>query len=289
MLTGELRIEHSTIRRVQATNGAYHYIDFGLYADNSHLRIGDSVFTDNGGSTNDYGIYVTGSSSVVTLTNTTLTDNAGYGLRVNGGQVSMSCGEATINSNNGLYVTGGTFFVSGASIAGNVGYGLRNTTASVMDARDNWWGDASGPSGVGPGTGDAVSSNVLYDPWLTTPGCVIPPPRSGDPVLPAPSGLVLTLSAPIFPPDYSGPFDPVLATTPLTYTVQATNYGPEVVRQVILTGLLPSGLVILSATTEQGASCSQSDGVTLCDLGELAPQSTTTIVLVAVAEWAQEP
>jgi hypothetical protein len=36
----------------------------------------------------------------------------------------------------------------------------------MFDARNNWWGDASGPGGVGPGTGDAVSSNVYYTPWL---------------------------------------------------------------------------------------------------------------------------
>lgn len=35
-----------------------------------------------------------------------------------------------------------------------------------LDAERNWWGDASGPSGEGPGTGAAVSADVDYDPWL---------------------------------------------------------------------------------------------------------------------------
>ncbi|MCK4311663.1 MAG: right-handed parallel beta-helix repeat-containing protein, partial [Candidatus Cloacimonetes bacterium] len=40
-----------------------------------------------------------------------------------------------------------------------------------VTAEENWWGDASGPSGAGPGTGDAVSANVDYSPWLgATPG-----------------------------------------------------------------------------------------------------------------------
>ena len=43
------------------------------------------------------------------------------------------------------------------------------TYATAVDAENNWWGDASGPSGVGPGTGDAVSANVDYDPWLGAP------------------------------------------------------------------------------------------------------------------------
>jgi len=40
------------------------------------------------------------------------------------------------------------------------------THATSVNAENNWWGDDSGPSGAGPGTGDAVSGNVDYDPWL---------------------------------------------------------------------------------------------------------------------------
>ncbi len=32
-------------------------------------------------------------------------------------------------------------------------------------------GDVSGPSGIDPGSGDAVLGNVLYDPWLTKYEC----------------------------------------------------------------------------------------------------------------------
>lgn len=46
--------------------------------------------------------------------------------------------------------------------------GVQNDDASAtLHAINNWWGDASGPSGEGPGTGDAVSTNVDYDPWRT--------------------------------------------------------------------------------------------------------------------------
>lgn len=38
-------------------------------------------------------------------------------------------------------------------------------TSDEINARSNWWGDPSGPSGVGPGSGDAVYTNVLYKPW----------------------------------------------------------------------------------------------------------------------------
>jgi hypothetical protein len=41
--------------------------------------------------------------------------------------------------------------------------------ASTLNAENNWWGDASGPThSANPGgTGDAVSDYVDYDPWLT--------------------------------------------------------------------------------------------------------------------------
>ncbi|MBN1666895.1 MAG: right-handed parallel beta-helix repeat-containing protein, partial [Anaerolineales bacterium] len=47
---------------------------------------------------------------------------------------------------------------------------------SLLVAENNWWGDASGPSTVGPGSGDAVSTNVDFDPWLTSDPCSQPPP-----------------------------------------------------------------------------------------------------------------
>ncbi|NTV63810.1 MAG: hypothetical protein HGA65_09775 [Oscillochloris sp.] len=57
-------------------------------------------------------------------------------------------------------------------------YGLgRGATSEIMiDMRNNWWGDASGPyePDVNPlGRGDSVGSNILFSPWLTqAPACV---------------------------------------------------------------------------------------------------------------------
>lgn len=53
------------------------------------------------------------------------------------------------------------------NIVGNTEYGVINDDPEndVFDAEGNWWGAADGPSDVGPGSGDAVSSNVDFDPW----------------------------------------------------------------------------------------------------------------------------
>jgi parallel beta-helix repeat protein len=52
------------------------------------------------------------------------------------------------------------------NIVGNSRYGVWNDGGETLDATKNWWGDASGPSKVGPGDGDATSAKVLYSPWL---------------------------------------------------------------------------------------------------------------------------
>ena len=38
--------------------------------------------------------------------------------------------------------------------------------ASVADG--NYWGDPSGPSGMGPGTGDSVGKRLTFAPFLTS-------------------------------------------------------------------------------------------------------------------------
>lgn len=66
--------------------------------------------------------------------------------------------------------------VNNNNIFNNTPYGVTNEAADLLDATGNWWGDASGPSGEGLGTGDAVSTNVDFDPWLTNPVGYVPPP-----------------------------------------------------------------------------------------------------------------
>jgi len=60
------------------------------------------------------------------------------------------------------------------NIYNNLGYGIcREQSSIIINAINNWWGDATGPyhpTANPGGLGDAVSDYVDFDPWLTGPG-----------------------------------------------------------------------------------------------------------------------
>src|SRR3990167_3141820 len=99
--------------------------------------------------------------------------NASYsGFRAEGSGIALfiSCSAITNNVHGVRASVSGSIVVVDCSITCNTGFGVYSgSTYSTIDAENNWWGNASGPSGAGPGTGDVVSSNVDFTPWLTSP------------------------------------------------------------------------------------------------------------------------
>lgn len=90
------------------------------------------------------------------------------------------------NGRAGVYVSNLYYYSPGNanpkihfnSIVGNDQYGVYNGTAKEVNAIDNWWGNESGPFHLllnPEGTGDPVSDNVLFSPWM-----VLPPPKQID-------------------------------------------------------------------------------------------------------------
>ncbi|MDP9024831.1 MAG: hypothetical protein M3N13_05635 [Candidatus Eremiobacteraeota bacterium] len=53
-------------------------------------------------------------------------------------------------------------------LTGNSGFGVNNLSTFNVDATCNWWGARNGPGPVGPGSGDKVTTNVTFAPWLTS-------------------------------------------------------------------------------------------------------------------------
>ncbi|MBI3733296.1 MAG: right-handed parallel beta-helix repeat-containing protein [Chloroflexi bacterium] len=121
---------------------------------------------------------------------------AGGGYDLLAGSVSIDHSTIALSANIGLYVFAGsnpssrvaisnTLFVTNTygvyisginpainnlnSFYGNSVYGLFNdhSTGVTVDAKNNWWGSASGPTNPSnpSGTGDVVSDFVLFDPW----------------------------------------------------------------------------------------------------------------------------
>jgi hypothetical protein len=62
-------------------------------------------------------------------------------------------------------------------ISGNTKGADKGTTGTyVANFENNWWGAASGPGPVGPGTGDTVAAGFTYTPWCVNEACSGNPP-----------------------------------------------------------------------------------------------------------------
>lgn len=65
--------------------------------------------------------------------------------------------------------------INGNNFVGNSQFGINNGgTSETIDGTNNYWNSASGPGGAGPGSGDAVSANVTFSPFLTASSTCAP-------------------------------------------------------------------------------------------------------------------
>jgi len=141
--------------------------------------IEENTFT---GAADQYGVIVTrGSSGIEIVGNEFIgsgSSNIGMLLQA---YATGTMGDVTILSNEisgfntGILVE--DVATSGISIhhnniAGNAAYGVNYLGSGTVNAEANWWGNPSGPAhGSNPGaTGDEVSDNVKYSPWVASSG-----------------------------------------------------------------------------------------------------------------------
>lgn len=138
------------------------------------------------------GIVVANSDGTAVVNNeTSRCSDAGVLLWSNVVEDTIIEGNNIFDNKIGIHFAHGHSFPSSTvlnnCIVGNTEWGVQMTGDEVIDGRDNWWGDPSGPSGgvadpetgvTADGTGDSVSENVRFDPWLDeAPPCGIPLPE----------------------------------------------------------------------------------------------------------------
>jgi parallel beta-helix repeat protein len=135
----------------------------GVYVIDGEANILSNQIYDN----TSYGIYTSDTDSTVVDVNY-IRDNS-YGVYVNGGSSIRITSNHILDNTNGIYVNSSVSVLTiGANIiSGNSSYGIFNNSGSSIPGTYNYWGASDGPSGQGAGSGDAVSTNVDYDPFLT--------------------------------------------------------------------------------------------------------------------------
>jgi len=128
------------------------------------MKLDPQVFTDEG-----TGIILGGVTNVL-VTKNTIKNGAGSGVVIGGENYDH------FDPNWGLAV--GPYqpvnnVINYNNIFGNTLFGVRVdatvTSGTPIDAIKNWWGSDTGPGSVGPGSGDKVTKNVNFDPWLCMP------------------------------------------------------------------------------------------------------------------------
>jgi len=137
----------------------------------SDCNISDCIVNDS-----EAGIYLYEADNN-RLENNTIQDNT-CGIYVQNSHNNEILGNNILNSiytgapwsGTGIYLESGYDtgnVIQFNNIVGNSSYGVSNVNPTEnVSAENNWWGDANGPGGAGPGNGDNVTSWVDYDPWL---------------------------------------------------------------------------------------------------------------------------
>jgi parallel beta-helix repeat protein len=215
MPTVGLKVKENTVQDSYGFHGITVFNGAGSITDNTvtgNARLGIAVLSS--GNVSVDGNVVTDnlfSGIVIGATDVTVTDNTiarnDASLGANRGALNFQSGATNIvatgnvitdNFSVGVYMNSAAGPGNAANrnhIDGNVQGGVENASVTeTLDATCNWWGDPSGPSGVGPGSGDAVSANVDFSAWLGSADldgtCGAPPP---SPPLPTCLGLEATI------------------------------------------------------------------------------------------------
>lgn len=186
-------------------NTVYNCSAAGIHLNNSHgITIEDNTLWKLGEGNNSVGVYLENSGGNETMASNTIRGNDISYSTENGLVLDVDSGNNSIG-NNTIYYNGHGIWIDGdnnniynndimynnasedsgvhltVNASGNQiqcnnivnnSYGMYKEGGAgvdAVDARYNWWGHTSGPSGIGvTGGGDAVEGNISFWPWATT-------------------------------------------------------------------------------------------------------------------------
>lgn len=142
---------------------------------------------------------------------------------------------------------------------------VANWNAPPLDARDNYWGDPSGPyhATQNPaGQGDNVGDNILFYPWLAAPG-------GGD----APGAMLVSTGAP----------NQVSPGETVDYAIQYLNDMTSTVQSSVLVLQLPQAAYFLEGTA--AAVYWPDRHQVFWKLGDLAPGANDFVSVRVRFQW----
>lgn len=201
-LEGPITINSNTFTQNQTIRAGYAMVDIraGIESPTSQINVTGNTITFNNPTyaNSTYGIKFRGPITNVSIIGNTMngnlvggasadmpptsgivygSDDTTYGPISSNASINISCNSIQkfvhgisiydyVTKTYGNLPAGATTDINRNSIIGNSAYGVISGPGEGTNAEENWWGDDSGPGGVGPGTGDLVSSNVDYTPWI---------------------------------------------------------------------------------------------------------------------------
>jgi len=142
---------------------------------------------------------------LLSLDHVTSASSSLAGLHLAGGTTTVT--NSTFRNNQyGIFHTNGNLSLTDSAITNNGSYGIFNS-GSIIDARNTWWGSATGPfhSTINPtGTGNRVSDHVAFVPWS---GC---DPTGNDTAHECSSNVLFLpgiKGSRLYRPNYAGGYD----------------------------------------------------------------------------------
>ncbi|BCE03605.1 right-handed parallel beta-helix repeat-containing protein [Marinicellulosiphila megalodicopiae] len=159
-----------TFNSTMSSDSVFDYVDIKFGGNNGYGNI--FVHTNNNLSFNNIrstqssktGIYAHRSNVSVDQSVLALNNEQGF-LQTSTGTSNITGSEIYANGMDGIYVNSSTGVnVSDSEIFANGRHGINAHASSLeVQAQNNWWGAQDGPSGEFNGSGDSITTNVVFD------------------------------------------------------------------------------------------------------------------------------